>query len=297
MYKTTQQVKDSISEQIKENGLELSLDYALNNQYLLIDGLGLSCIFYPQFIADTSVSYFEEISTDPNLKQGEIKLPFSKNLICEQCGTIYSIEHKPKEKEKALSVAQPSLFQIEGSDSPGPVTLKVPNRAGFCDRCNHGLKPAPVKEPRLTAWYGQPGLTYTYSAKAMSPLPWTTSLLTIKTAIETELINHLIKTDFTSVLINKYRDGNDYLGWHSDNEKELGNEPVIASISLGEARTFQFRLKDDHKKKIQIELNDGSLLVMRGKTQELWQHQIPKRSSATAVINPRINLTFRHIQS
>lgn len=297
MYKTTQQVKDSISEQIKENGLELSLDYALNNQYLLIDGLGLSCIFYPQFIADTSVSYFEEISTDPNLKQGEIKLPFSKNLICEQCGTIYSIEHKPKEKEKALSVAQPSLFQIEGSDSPGPVTLKVPNRAGFCDRCNHGLKPAPVKEPRLTAWYGQPGLTYTYSAKAMSPLPWTTSLLTIKTAIETELINHLIKTDFTSVLINKYRDGNDSLGWHSDNEKELGNEPVIASISLGEARTFQFRLKDDHKKKIQIELNDGSLLVMRGKTQELWQHQIPKRSSATAVINPRINLTFRHIQS
>ena len=297
MYKTTQQVKDSISEQIKENGLELSLDYALNNQYLLIDGLGLSCIFYPQFIADTSVSYFEEISTDPNLKQGEIKLPFSKNLICEQCGTIYSIEHKPKEKEKALSVAQPSLFQIEGSDSPGPVTLKVPNRAGFCDRCNHGLKPAPVKEPRLTAWYGQPGLTYTYSAKAMSPLPWTTSLLTIKTAIETELINHLIKTDFTSVLINKYRDGNDSLGWHSDNEKELGNEPVIASISLGETRTFQFRLKDDHKKKIQIELNDGSLLVMRGKTQELWQHQIPKRSSATAVINPRINLTFRHIQS
>lgn len=297
MYKTTQQVKDSISEQIKENGLELSLDYASNSQYLLIDGLGLSCIFYPQFIADTSVSYFEEISTDPNLKQGEIKLPFSKNLICEQCGTIYSIEHKPKEKEKALSVAQPSLFQIEGSDSPGPVTLKVPNRAGFCDRCNHGLKPAPVKEPRLTAWYGQPGLTYTYSAKAMSPLPWTTSLLTIKTAIETELTNHLIKTDFTSVLINKYRDGNDSLGWHSDNEKELGNEPVIASISLGEARTFQFRLKDDHEKKIQIELNDGSLLVMRGKTQELWQHQIPKRSSATAVINPRINLTFRHIQS
>lgn len=252
MYKTTQQVKDSISEQIKENGLELSLDYALNNQYLLIDGLGLSCIFYPQFIADTSVSYFEEISTDPNLKQGEIKLPFSKNLICEQCGTIYSIEHKPKEKEKALSVAQPSLFQIEGSDSPGPVTLKVPNRAGFCDRCNHGLKPAPVKEPRLTAWYGQPGLTYTYSAKAMSPLPWTTSLLTIKTAIETELTNHLIKTDFTSVLINKYRDGNDSLGWHSDNEKELGNEPVIASISLGEARTFQFRLKDDHEKRSKL---------------------------------------------
>ncbi|MFM8430514.1 MAG: alpha-ketoglutarate-dependent dioxygenase AlkB family protein, partial [Holophagaceae bacterium] len=119
----------------------------------------------------------------------------------------------------------------------------------------------------------------------MSPLPWTTSLLRIKTAIGKELsINHLIVTDFTSVLINEYRNGNDYLGWHSDNEKELGNEPVIASISLGEVRTFQFRLKDDHKKKIQIELNEGSLLVMRGKTQELWQHQIPKRSSATAVI-------------
>lgn len=297
MYKTTQQVKDSISEQIKENGLELSLDYASNNQYLLIDGLGLSCIFYPQFLADTSVSYFEEISTDPNLKQGEIKLPFSKNLICEQCGAIYSIEHKPKEKEKGLSVAQPSLFQIEGSDSPGPVTLKVPNRAGFCDRCSHGLKPAPVKEPRLTAWYGQPGLTYTYSGKAMSPLPWTASLQKIKTDIEKELTNHSITTDFTSVLINKYRDGNDSLGWHSDNEKELGIEPAIASISLGGPRTFQLRLKDDHKKKIQIELNNGSLLVMRGKTQELWQHQIPKRSAEGAVLTPRINLTFRHIQS
>ena len=296
MYKTTQQVKDSINEQIKENGLELSLDYALNNQYLLIDGLGLSCIFYPQFLADTSVSYFEEISTDPNLKQGEIKLPFSKNLICEQCGAIYS-KPKPKEKEKGLSVAQPSLFPIEGSDSPGPVTLKVPNRDDFCDRCSHRLKPAPVKEPRLTAWYGQPGLTYTYSGKAMSPLPWTATLLKIKTDIEKELTNHSITTDFTSVLINKYRDGNDSLGWHSDNEKELGIEPTIASISLGEPRAIRFRLKDDHKKWVQIELNNGSLLVMRGKTQELWQHQIPKRISArAAALSPRINLTFRHIQ-
>ncbi|MFM8234262.1 MAG: alpha-ketoglutarate-dependent dioxygenase AlkB family protein [Holophagaceae bacterium] len=293
---TTQQVKDLISEQLKKNGLELSLDCALNNQCLLIDGLGLSCIFYPQFLAETSKSYFDEISADENLAQGEIKLPFSKNLICEPCALIYSTESKPKEKKKGSGFDQPLLLD-ESSDSPPAVTPKVPNRPGFCDICNRGLKPAPVKEPRRTAWYGQPGLTYTYSGKVMSPLPWTTSLLRIKTAIGKELsINHLIVTDFTSVLINEYRNGNDYLGWHSDNEKELGNEPVIASISLGEVRTFQFRLKDDHKKKIQIELNEGSLLVMRGKTQELWQHQIPKRSSATAVINPRINLTFRHIQ-
>lgn len=297
MHKTTQQIKDSISDQIKKNGLELSLDCASNNHYLLIDGLGLSCIFYPQFLAENSVSYFEEISADPNLKQGEIKLPFSKNLICEQCGEIYSIEYKPKEKAKGSSDAQPSLFPIEGSDPPKPVALKAPSKAGFCDRCNHGLKPAPVKEPRLTAWYGQPGLTYTYSGKAMSPLPWTKSLQKIKTDIEKELNTHSITTEFTSVLINKYRDGNDSLGWHSDNEKELGLEPVIASISLGEPRTFQLRLRDDHKKKIQIELNDSSLLVMRGKTQELWQHQIPKLNAERAALSPRINLTFRHIQS
>jgi alkylated DNA repair dioxygenase AlkB len=297
MHKTTQQVKDSISEQIKRNGLELSLDCALNNQCLLIDGLGLSCIFYPQFLVETSKSYFDEISEDENLAQGEIKLPFSKNLKCESCNLIYSIESKPKEKKKGSGVDEPWILE-ESPPPPTPGTPNVPNRAGFCDRCNRGLKPAPVKEPRLTAWYGQPGLTYTYSGKAMSPLPWTTSLLRIKTDIEKELsINHLIVTDFTSVLINKYRDGKDYLGWHSDNEKELGNEPVIASISLGGARTFQFRLKDDHKKKIEIELNEGSLLVMRGKTQELWQHQIPKRSAATADSNPRINLTFRHIMS
>ena len=306
MYKTTQQVKDSISEQIKKNGLKLDLEYDLINQCLLINGSGLSCIFYPQFLADTSVSYFEEISADPNLKQGEIKLPFSKNLrrtdrfvlhmICEQCGAIYSIEYKPKEKEKGLSVAQPSLFPEEGSYTLEPVALKVPNNIDFCDQCtNSKLKPVPVKEPRLTAWYGQPGLTYTYSGKAMSPLPWTESLLKIKTDIEKELTNHSITTDFTSVLINKYRDGKDSLGWHSDNEKELGIEPTIASISLGETRDFDLRLEDDYDKQIRIGLSSGSLLVMRGKTQELWQHQIPKRSPRKFTL-PRINLTFRHIQ-
>jgi len=140
--------------------------------------------------------------------------------------------------------------------------------------------------PRLTAWYGDPGAVYSYSGIQMKPLPWIDCLLEIKrrvVAISPDCLN--------SVLLNFYRDGKDSMGWHSDDEPELGVNPVIASVSFGGSRKFKLRHKHQDCK-TQLELTDGSLLIMRGKTQHFWQHQVPK--AATAM--PRINLTFRFIQ-
>jgi alkylated DNA repair dioxygenase AlkB len=97
---------------------------------------------------------------------------------------------------------------------------------------------------------------------------------------------------FNGVLINMYREGQDSMGWHSDDEKELGKEPVIASISLGASRRFLFREKENRKEKREVFLKDGSLLVMEGRTQELWQHCLPRSAK---VKDSRINLTFRRI--
>ena len=122
----------------------------------------------------------------------------------------------------------------------------------------------------------------------MYPKQWTATLLTIKNDIEA-VCNH----SFTSVLLNLYRDGNDSNGWHSDNEKELGNNPFIASLSLGEQRIFHFKHKVDSRLKCKIELAPGSLLLMGGTTQEKWKHQLPKTKRE---VSPRINLTFRIIK-
>lgn len=144
-------------------------------------------------------------------------------------------------------------------------------------------------QPRLTAWYGDPGINYTYSGLTMCALPWTESLLTIKKRIEAE-------TGFTfnSVLLNLYRNGEDSMGWHSDDEKELGPNPVIASVSFGAERTFKFRHKRAISLLTEIELSHGSLLLMKDETQHFWQHSLPKRKRVTEA---RINLTFRSILS
>ena len=142
--------------------------------------------------------------------------------------------------------------------------------------------------PRLTAWHGDPGTTYTYSEIAMEPEPWTEPLLEIKAAVEQEAGG-----TFNSVLLNLYRDGNDSVAWHSDDEPELGVEPLIASVSLGATRSFQLRHQVDETQRIEVELTHGSLLVMRGPTQRCWKHQVPK----TALdVGPRFNLTFRTIE-
>jgi len=146
-----------------------------------------------------------------------------------------------------------------------------------------------VLTPRLTAWYGDAGAVYKYSGVSFDPLPWTEELLYIKSKAEA-----LAGTTFNSVLLNLYRDGSDSMGWHSDDEPELGRDPIIASVNLGEARRFDLRLKTDHHQKLQILLEDGSVLVMKGELQHYWQHQIAKSAK---VKGRRINLTFRTIKT
>jgi alkylated DNA repair dioxygenase AlkB len=146
------------------------------------------------------------------------------------------------------------------------------------------------KEPRKTAWYGDEECVYSYAGKTNHPLPWTEALLQIKTNIEALIPG----TNFNSVLLNQYRDGNDKMGWHSDNEKELGKNPIIASLSLGATRFFDLKHKRIKSLKKRLELPAGSLLIMCGSTQENWLHQIPQQKT---VNEQRINLTFRRIIS
>lgn len=142
--------------------------------------------------------------------------------------------------------------------------------------------------PRLASWYGDSGAYYTYSGQVNKPLSWRKDLLEVKNSIEKK-----IEESFNSVLLNLYRDGKDSMGWHSDDETELGKKPVIASISLGATRRFLMK----HKRKKQtrsfcLDLENGSLLAMLGATQHNWRHSIPKTSKP---VSPRINLTFRKI--
>jgi alkylated DNA repair dioxygenase AlkB len=141
--------------------------------------------------------------------------------------------------------------------------------------------------PRLSAWYGDNNKPYTYSGITLNPLPWTDELLQIKEKIEAEA-----KVKFSSVLLNRYRDGQDYVGWHTDAEKELGKNPIIGSVNFGATRKFQLRRIDDHKEKFEVELKHGTFLVMGGATQHFWQHQVPKTAHK---IGERLNLTFRVI--
>ena len=143
-------------------------------------------------------------------------------------------------------------------------------------------------QPRLTALYGELNKTYTYSGLTMEPLPFSPVLMKIKKRTE-----QYSGISFTSCLLNLYRTGNDSNGWHSDDEKELGNCPVIASVSLGQDRYFHMRHKSNKEMKYKILLEHGSLLLMKGETQHFWQHQIPKSKKQ---MNPRINLTFRVIK-
>lgn len=142
-------------------------------------------------------------------------------------------------------------------------------------------------QPRLIAWYGDAGIQYRYSKTTFVANSWNTELLYIK-----EKLKENLGLDFNSVLLNLYRNGQDSMGWHSDNEKELGINPVIASISLGATRQIQFRQTLDHRQKIALNLESGSLLLMQGATQHHWQHQIPKTAKVEMA---RMNLTFRNI--
>ncbi|EED31378.1 DNA repair system specific for alkylated DNA [gamma proteobacterium NOR5-3] len=143
-------------------------------------------------------------------------------------------------------------------------------------------------QPRLLAWYGDDGLSYRYSGIDHEPLPWTATLATLREHVQT-----LSGVRFNSVLANQYRDHRDSMGLHADDEPELGPKPVIASLSLGEERVF--RLKHRHRKDlkpVRLPLAPGSLLIMRGDTQQNWRHEVPKQARPCGA---RINLTFRYV--
>ncbi|AMW26884.1 MULTISPECIES: alpha-ketoglutarate-dependent dioxygenase AlkB family protein [Arthrospira] len=142
--------------------------------------------------------------------------------------------------------------------------------------------------PRLTAWYADAGKSYTYSGIKHHAQPWNPTLKSIKSQVE-----DIAEVTFNSVLINLYRDGKDSMSWHSDDEPELGKNPMIASVSLGGTRRFSGKHKIHKNLKFNIDLTSGSLLLMKGETQHFWQHQIPKTSQ---VVEPRINLTFRMVK-
>jgi len=144
------------------------------------------------------------------------------------------------------------------------------------------------RQPRLVAWYGDPGHAYSYSGISLNPLPWTDRLSDIKARVEL-----LVPTRFNSVLLNYYRNENDSMGMHSDDETELGPRPTIASISLGAERSFLLKSKiDPAAKLVKLPLASGSLLLMRGDTQKNYKHGIGKESRP---LGPRVNLTFRVI--
>jgi len=140
--------------------------------------------------------------------------------------------------------------------------------------------------PRLNAWYGDHA--YSYSGTHFKPQAWPPSLLEIKNKLQ-----RVSKLNFNSVLVNWYRDGNDSMGWHSDDEASLGPNPQIASVSIGEQRKFVLRQIQNKSNKHALQLEDGSLLLMLGETQSRWQHSVPRTVKSK---HSRINLTFRQIQ-
>ena len=145
-----------------------------------------------------------------------------------------------------------------------------------------------IPQPRLTAWYGTPEARYTYSGLTWEPRPFTPALLALRQRVAAATTFR-----FNSVLLNYYRDGRDSMGWHADDEPELGPEPAIASLSLGATRRFRLRPRAGlvHPP-FGLDLPSGSLLLMRGPTQQHWQHALPKTARS---IGPRLNLTFRWV--
>ncbi len=146
-----------------------------------------------------------------------------------------------------------------------------------------------IPQPRLTALYAKAEVPYTYSGLTLFPKKFTLELLELCKELKQYTPAH-----FTHCLANLYRDGKDSMGLHSDDEKNLGKDPVIASVSLGASRKFKLKHRNNKDQKIEIDLEHGSLLLMMGSTQHYWKHELPKTKPDTG---PRINLTFRKIIS
>lgn len=143
-----------------------------------------------------------------------------------------------------------------------------------------------VTEPRLSAWVADEGVAYTYSGMPRRPDPWSPTLFRLRQTAEATT-----GSKFNSVLANLYRSGDDAMGWHADDEPELGRDPVIASLSFGDERRFDFRHRTTGES-VSVTLPHGSLLVMSGPTQANWKHRIARTKKSH---NPRVNLTFRYV--
>jgi alkylated DNA repair dioxygenase AlkB len=146
-----------------------------------------------------------------------------------------------------------------------------------------------VDSPRLSCWIGDADAVYTYSGTRFTPHPWTPACGELR-----DEISVLCGERYNSVLCNLYRDGRDSMGWHSDDESELGPQPCIASLSLGATRRFRLRHRRDPARRLELELVSGSLLLMAGATQRNYRHDLPK---SARIVEPRINLTFRNVAS
>ena len=177
-----------------------------------------------------------------------------------------------------------SLGQIYSSQQASNFMGRLLNEVAWqTDYIAYGRR---VEIPRLQAWYADEGIYYRYSDNKLQSHAWIDSLLEIKRAVESRS-GYL----FNSVLLTHYRDGNDSVGWHADDEAELGSEPVIASLSLGATREFHFRHKQ-HAMSASMQLHDGELIVMKPEFQEKWEHCVLAQPS---VDKPRLNLTFRKV--
>lgn len=195
-----------------------------------------------------------------------------------------------------MTAASPESITIDGGELlwwPGflapaeaDALLPVLDAAIAWERHHVRIFGREIPAPRLSCWIGDPGAAYTYSRVRFEPRPWPPVLAGLRGRIAAAA-----GEAFNSVLANRYADGADSMGWHADDEPELGTDPVIASLSLGAVRRFALRHKATRERR-DLELTPGSLLVMRGATQAHWQHALPRSARATGV---RINLTFRRI--
>jgi alkylated DNA repair dioxygenase AlkB len=146
-----------------------------------------------------------------------------------------------------------------------------------------------VEVPRLSVCYGDDGVEYRYSNVTHRAQRWPTRLVALR-----DRLRRTVGMRFNFVLANLYRDGCDSMGWHADDERELGARPVVASISLGATRAFKLRARDGTGRRAALDLESGSLLLMWGRSQRIWQHALPK---VRADVGRRINLTFRDVHA
>ncbi len=206
-------------------------------------------------------------------QQPTLNLSAATDLSLPQAEILYRPAHYP------AAIAESIFDELAAGKSP----------TWSCDEIRmFGRK---VLQPRLTAYVADPGVGYSYSGLALNRQPWTPLLEKLRADME-----EIAGCRFNSLLLNQYRDGSDYMGWHCDDERELGDRPVIASLSFGESRFFDLRHRDYRHNELprqRFELGSGDVLIMRGETQRYWQHRVPKQVRRGGC---RINLTFRSVQ-